>query len=89
MATGKKASLPRVTSGPLKGHVVPKKYRKLPASDFALGDGRYPINTPKRARSALSRIVGNGTPAQQVTVQTAVRKRYPSIAVGGKSGKNS
>jgi hypothetical protein len=69
---------------------VPKKYRKLPASAFALGKGKYPVNTPKRARSALSRIAANGTPAQQKTVQAAVRKKYPSIAVAGKrTGKGS
>jgi hypothetical protein len=84
----KKSGLPRIKSGPSAGQPVPKKYRSLPPSDFALGDGRYPINTPKRARSALSRIAGNGTPAQQTTVQAAVRKRYPSIAVAGKTGKS-
>lgn len=82
-----KKSLPRVTSGPLKGQPVPKKYRGLPSSDFALGAGRYPINTPKRARSALSRVAGNGTPAQQATVRAKVAKRYPSIKVAGKTGR--
>jgi hypothetical protein len=66
---------------------VPKKYRKLPASAFALGKGRYPVNTAKRARSALSRIAQNGTAAQQKTVQAVVRKKYPSIAVAGKKTK--
>ena len=82
-----KKNLPRVTSGPLKGKPVPAKYRGLPSSDFALGDGRYPINTPKRARSALSRIAANGTPAQQATVKAKVAKKYPSIKVAGKKGK--
>jgi len=79
----RKSKLPRITSGPSTGQPVPKKYRALPASDFALGPGRYPINTPARARNALARIAQNGTPAQQTTVQTAVRKKYPNIAVGG------
>jgi hypothetical protein len=82
----KKTNVPRETSGPLKGQPVPKKYRSLPASDFALGRGRYPINTPLRARDALSRIAANGTPAQQAIVQKDVRQRYPSIAVA-KTGK--
>jgi hypothetical protein len=79
MAAAKGRKVPRVASGPLKGQPVPKKYRKLPATSFALGDGRYPINTPKRARSALSRIAQNGTPAQQKTVRAAVKRRYPKI----------
>lgn len=75
--------LPRMKSGPRKGQAVPKKYRSLPASAFALGRGRYPINTPKRARSALTRIAQHGTPAQQVKVRRAVKRRYPSIQVSG------
>ena len=66
---------------------VPKKYRNIPAGDFALGKGHYPINTPKRARSALARIAANGTPAQQATVRSKVAKKYPNIAVAGKKGK--
>jgi hypothetical protein len=84
MAAAKRAT---VKSGPLKGQPVPKKYAKLPATSFALGDGRYPINTPKRARSALSRIGANGTPAQQATVKAKVAKKYPGIAIAGKKRK--
>jgi hypothetical protein len=60
---------------------VPKKYRNLPASDFALGNGRYPINSKKRADNALSRIAQNGTPAQQKTVRAKVARKYPSIKI--------
>jgi hypothetical protein len=67
---------------------VPKKYRKLPASAFALGKGKYPVNTAKRARNALSRVAQNGTPGQVATVKAAVRKKYPSIKVAGKKGKS-
>lgn len=67
---------------------VPKKYRKLPAGDFALGKGHYPVNTAKRARNALSRIAQNGTPAQQATVKAKVARKYPSIAVAGKKPKS-
>ena len=62
---------------------IPKKYRGIAASNFALGKGHYPINTPKRARNALSRIAQNGTPAQQAQVKRAVHRKYPSIQVGG------
>ncbi len=76
--------MPRMTSGPRAGQVVPKKYRALPPSDFALPPGRYPDNTPGRARDALSRAAGNATPAQQKTIRAAVARKYPTIAVAGK-----
>jgi hypothetical protein len=50
---------------------------------FALGKGRYPINTKKRARSALSRISAHGTSAQKTKVRRAVKRKYPSIKVSG------
>lgn len=62
---------------------VPKKYRRLPASAFALSKGHYPINTPKRARSALARISANGTPAQKTKVRRAVKRKYPKMQVSG------
>lgn len=80
-------STPRMTSGPRKGQAVPKKYRGLKPSDFALGAGRYPINTPGRARNALARVAQNGTPAQQATVRAKVARKYPGIAVAGKKRK--
>ena len=76
--------MPRMTSGPNAGAPVPKKYRALPASDFALSKGRYPDNTVKRARNALARVAQNGTPAQQATVKAAVARKYPAIKVAGK-----
>jgi hypothetical protein len=62
---------------------VPKKYSGIAASNFALGKGRYPINTVKRARNALARVAQNGTPAQQAQVKQAVHKKYPSIQISG------
>lgn len=53
--------------------------KKLPASDFALGKGHYPINDANHARNALSRVSQNGTPAQQKEVRAAVHKKYPGI----------
>lgn len=60
---------------------TPKKYRGISASNFALGKGRYPINTAGRARSALARVTANGTPAQQSTVRAAVHKKYPNMQI--------
>jgi hypothetical protein len=79
MAAAKRASLPKMANG----KAVPKKYRGLPASSFALGKGHYPINTPKRARNALSRVAQHGTPAQQATVKRAVARKFPAIKVAG------
>lgn len=62
---------------------VPKKYRGIAASNFALGKGRYPINTAGRARNALARIAQNGTAAQQAQVRAKVHKKYPGIRIGG------
>lgn len=53
--------------------------KKLPAKDFALGAGRYPINDPNHARNALSRVSQNGTPAEKEKVRAAVHHKYPDI----------
>ncbi len=52
---------------------------KLPASDFALKGGRYPIHDLAHARDALSRVSANGTPAEKAKVRRAVHARYPEI----------
>jgi len=45
------------------------------------GKGRnaYPIDTPKRARNALSRAAQKKTGGSYRTVERAVNKRYPGI----------
>jgi len=64
--------------------------KPIPKGKFALpgggpnGQDAYPIDTPGRARDALSRVAANGTAAEQAKVKAAVRKAYPSIAVDGK-----
>lgn len=66
---------------------------KLPKSDFAIKSkaktaeqkkesGNYPIDTPGRARSALSRVAQHGTAAEKKTVRAAVKKKYPHIGDG-------
>lgn len=59
------------------------KSRYPGVKSFALGKGKYPINTKKRARSALSRISAHGTPAQKAKVRRAVKRKFPSIKVSG------
>jgi hypothetical protein len=62
---------------------------KLPASKVVYGKrsavggkGRnaYPIDTPKRARAALSRAAQRKTAGSYRTVERAVNRRYPQIA---------
>lgn len=55
----------------------------LPDSAFALPGRRYPIDTPERARAALSRIMQFGSPDEQRRVRAAVRRRYPDMDVEG------
>lgn len=81
MASARKRLLVMVAKKKVKGRYPGVK-------SFALGKGKYPINTKKRARSALSRIAAHGTPAQKTRVRRAVKRKYPSIKVSGlKKGK--
>jgi len=84
MATAKKpaAKSPKLTAD---------KARKLPAGSFALpgksnarvkgAKGSYEMDTPGRARDALSRAAQHATPAQQAVIRTRVAKKYPGIKV--------
>ena len=53
------------------------------------GKGRnaYPIDTPKRARAALSRAAQSKTAGTYRTVERAVNKRYPSITTRHHKGR--
>jgi hypothetical protein len=62
-----------------------RQRKKLPAKDFALGKGRYPIENKAHARAALSRISAHGTPAEKSKVRKKVHSKFPGIAIGGKS----
>ena len=72
-----------------------KQRQSMPRSQFALpgkgegpkgaGAGSYPIDTPGRARNALSRGAQNASPGQLATIKRKVKAKYPSIDVGGKS----
>jgi hypothetical protein len=65
-----------------------KRRAALPASKVAYpkssrvgGKGRnaYPIDTPKRARAALSRAAQKNTAGSYRTVEKKVNRRYPGI----------
>jgi hypothetical protein len=53
--------------------------KRLPASDFALGKGHYPIEDAAHARDALSRVSANGTPAEKAEVRRKVHAKFPAI----------
>lgn len=44
------------------------------------GEPKYPINDPKHARNALTRVRQFGTPAEKSQVYSAVSKKYPALA---------
>lgn len=57
-----------------------KQRNSLPKSKFALPSQRkYPIDTKKRARAALSYSARKDTAGSYATVRRAVLKRYPSL----------
>ena len=68
--------------------------KALPSQSFALpgkgkgpagkGSGSYPIPDASHARNALSRAAANASPAQQATIKSKVRAKFPGIKVGGK-----
>jgi hypothetical protein len=53
--------------------------KKIPTKSFALPGRRYPIEDKSHARNALSRVSGNGTPAEKKRVKAAVHKKYPGM----------
>lgn len=58
--------------------------KKLPASDFALGKGHYPIEDKAHARNALSRVSQFGSSSEQARVRAKVHKKFPGIGRAGK-----
>lgn len=71
----------------------PAPNTKAPAGSYALPGGgpggadAYPVNTPGRAKSALSRVAANGTPAEKKKVRAAVAAKYPGLPSStGKGG---
>lgn len=53
--------------------------KKLPAKDFAVKGGKYPIEDKAHARNALSRVAQHGTSEQKKEVKVKVHAKYPEI----------
>lgn len=80
--------------------ITARQRRALPSRDFALpgkgsgpqgkGPGSYPIDTPGRARSAISRGAQHASPAEEATIKRKVKAKYPSMKVsnGNGNGRN-
>jgi len=66
-----------------KGPLTAARRNRLATSSFALSGRRYPIDTINRARNALARVAQHGSSSEKARVRAAVRRKYPSIAVGG------
>lgn len=56
-----------------------KERSALPAKDFALPSGRYPIEDKAHARNALARVAQHGDAAEKTTVSRKVARAFPSI----------
>lgn len=64
-----------------------KQREKLPKGEFAIEERKaYPLDTPNRARNALSRVSQFGTPTEKAEVRREVHKKYPNIEIS-KKGK--
>lgn len=66
-----------------------KQRKALPASEFAVAGGKYPIEDASHARNALARVVQHGTSAEKAEVHAAVRRKYPGIVQGQSNPGNS
>lgn len=73
----KESAQPDMAEAPLNAD----KRNNLPDSAFALPGRKYPIDTPARARSALSRVEQFGSDSDKAKVRAAVKKRYPKMDV--------
>lgn len=79
MATASTKKSPKLTA---------KRRNRLAKSTFAEpGKRKYPMDTPNRARNALSRVAQHGSPAEQKQVRSAVHRKYPSIGSDSQKGK--
>ena len=61
--------------------------KKIPAGDFALPGGRYPIEDASHARNALARVSQFGSPSEKAAVRSKVASKFPGIGQKGKAKK--
>ena len=79
------SGVPAMANG---GHITAAQRHNLAPSKFVFPETEgYPIDTPGRARSALSRASANLDSKGQAKVRNKVAREYPSIHVTKPSGK--
>src|SRR5262245_17261799 len=61
---------------------APRRSYAVPASSPVGGKGRakYPVNTLKRAKAAISYVGQHGSAAEKAKVYAKIRSRYPALA---------
>lgn len=65
-----------------------RRYPGVKRSTFGLPAKRkYPFNTRRRARAALSFISRYGTSAQKADVRRRVKHRWPTMQVAGRRAR--
>lgn len=61
------------------GRLTAAQRHALPAGDFALGKGRYPIPDENHGRNALARVSQFGSSEEKAKVRAAVHRKFPDI----------
>lgn len=62
-----------------------KGRKRMKSSSFAIpGKRKYPINDKAHARNALARVAQFGSSSEKARVRRAVKRKFPSIKVGGR-----
>lgn len=80
-------SLAKRESLPAKKFAIPAtKAKRLGVSGEIQGEskGKYPIDTPRRARNALARVSQFGTPGERAAVRSKVYAKFPGLREGFK-----
>jgi uncharacterized protein (UPF0303 family) len=62
-----------------------KARKQIPAKNFALPGGRYPIEDAGHARNALARVSQHGSSSEKATVRVKVHAKYPGIKQSSES----
>jgi hypothetical protein len=78
------ARQPAPAGGPMPamakgGHLTAKERHAMPAKDFALPGGRYPIPDKAHAANAKARVSQFGTPSEKARVDAAVARKFPGM----------
>ena len=60
------------------------KRHSMPASEFALGKGHYPINDEEHGRKAVQ-MASHAGPAAAAKIKRKVHSKFPDIAISGLS----